>query len=181
MADTEHLDPKFWSALQQMIVDSGGRMSVVSAYRSIEEQTSLWNDALAKYGTADAARQWVAPPGHSNHNAGWAVDLGFSDGGLDWAHANASKYGLNFPMEWEPWHIEPSWARDGSADASDVVAARDGFANGSAYTDPPSGQMMVGDPNRNFNMGTQLQNLNALLMNPVEPAQPAPTRPELHV
>src|SRR5688572_28884240 len=106
MAGTEGMDPRFASALEQMIHESGGRIWIVSGYRSVEEQTSLWNNALAKYGSEDAARQWVAPPGRSNHNHGIAADLGFSDGGLEWAHQNAQKYGLYFPMSWEDWHIE---------------------------------------------------------------------------
>lgn len=110
-ANVEGMNPEFRSRLMALINASGGRVTINSGYRSIEEQTRLWNAAVAKYGP-QAARRWVAPPGHSNHNHGIAADLG---GDLDWAHANASRFGLYWPMEWEPWHIELSGSRGGPA------------------------------------------------------------------
>jgi hypothetical protein len=111
-ADTQRhsggLVPNFDTALNKLIAASGGRVQMRSGYRSVEEQTRLWNDALKKYGSPEAARKWVAPPGKSNHNRGLAADL---SGDLKWAHANAPKFGLYFPMEWEPWHIELNGSR----------------------------------------------------------------------
>src|SRR5215831_7275475 len=97
----------FATSLNQLI-KAVGNLSITSGYRSPEEQTSLWNNAVKKYGSAAAARKWVAPPGHSNHNKGLAADLG---GNLQLAHQLAPKYGLTFPMPWEPWHIEPMGIR----------------------------------------------------------------------
>lgn len=97
------LDSDFSSRVQQMVNESGGRITIVSGYRSTQRQTDLWNAAVAKYGEK-GARQWVAPPGHSNHERGIAGDLG---GDIALAHQLAPKYGLHFPMPWEPWHIEP--------------------------------------------------------------------------
>jgi hypothetical protein len=86
--------------------------TINSGYRSIERQQQLWVEALAKYGSPEAARKWVAPPGNSQHNKGFAADLGFqSDAARQWFHANASQYGLTFPMGHEPWHIEDAGAR----------------------------------------------------------------------
>lgn len=93
----------FANRLNQLIKEVGN-LSITSGYRSPEEQTTLWNNAVKKYGSAAAAQKWVAPPGHSNHNKGLAADLG---GNLQAAHKLAGKYGLTFPMPWEPWHIEP--------------------------------------------------------------------------
>lgn len=93
------------AALQQAIQQRGGSLSVTSGYRTVQEQQKLWNDAVAKYGSAAAARKWVAPPGASNHNKGVAADLA---GNLDLAHQLAPQFGLKFPMPWEPWHIEVS-------------------------------------------------------------------------
>jgi len=106
--DTGGMNPAFAGALNRMIADSGGRLSIKSGYRSPERQAQLWSQALAKYGSAAAARKWVAPPGRSHHNSGTAADLG---GDLGWAHANAARYGLSFPMSWENWHIEPQGSR----------------------------------------------------------------------
>jgi LAS superfamily LD-carboxypeptidase LdcB len=80
----EGLDSSFSGALMRMILASGGRLRINSGYRSVERQTELWNAALKKYGSPEAARRWVAPPGHSNHNRGIAADLA---GDLGW-HIN---------------------------------------------------------------------------------------------
>lgn len=89
-------------------------LRISSGYRSPQRQAELWQGALAKYGSEDAARKWVAPPGRSNHNHGQAVDLKYLDpSALDWVRQNASKYGLHFPLSNENWHIEPIGARGG--------------------------------------------------------------------
>eukprot|EP00913_Durusdinium_trenchii_P021275 g19988.t1 len=89
-----------------------GQIKINSGYRSEERQQQLWNDALRKYGSVAEARKWVAPPGKSQHNAGNAADLGYgSDAARQWAHANASKFGLSFPLSNEAWHIEDADAR----------------------------------------------------------------------
>lgn len=179
MAGTEGMNPKFGSALEQLIRDSGGRVWIVSGYRSVEEQQSLWDNALAKYGSEDAARQWVAPPGKSNHGKGIAADLGFSDGGLEWTHQNASKYGLYFPMDWEEWHIEPMGSRDGTMDTS--TPTDQAGMTGGPYTDPPTGMMAADDPGRNFDLGTQLQRVMGFLTEPpVETMTPEHTHPEIY-
>jgi LAS superfamily LD-carboxypeptidase LdcB len=86
--------------------------TIYSGYRSIERQQQLWAEALAKYGSPEAARKWVAPPGNSQHNMGNAADLRFnSDAARQWFHDNASQYGMSFPLGNEPWHIEDEQAR----------------------------------------------------------------------
>lgn len=72
-----------------------------SGYRSYAEQAQLYQDYINGVpGQARAAR-----PGRSKHNHGLAMDLRYSDGGA-WAHANAARFGLFFPMDDEPWHVE---------------------------------------------------------------------------
>lgn len=96
------------------------QLRIMSAYRSPERQAQLWEDALAKYGSPEAARKWVAPPGNSKHNHGQAVDLRFlGDEAKNWVHANASQYGMHFPMSHEPWHIEPVGSRGGNHTPND--------------------------------------------------------------
>ena len=102
----------FEQSLRQLFMDAPpeirDQLRVLSAYRSPEVQASLWENALEEYGSPEAARQWVAPPGNSRHNHGMAVDLRYLDpAAQEYVHANAERYGLHFPMEWEPWHIEP--------------------------------------------------------------------------
>ncbi|HVL65240.1 MAG TPA: D-alanyl-D-alanine carboxypeptidase family protein [Actinomycetota bacterium] len=99
------LHPTLSAAVQQLIAASGGRVWLVSGYRSTAHQQLLWQAALARYGSAEAADNWVAPPGSSNHERGLAVDLG---GDLEYAAALAARLKLPLwrPMSWEPWHFE---------------------------------------------------------------------------
>jgi hypothetical protein len=104
------LNPDFNTKLEAMVKASGGRLHINSGYRSVQEQAGLYTRAQAQHpGNAD---QWVAAPGHSNHNRGEAADLG---GDLGWAHEHAAQFGLVFPMSWEPWHIEPVGLRKDSS------------------------------------------------------------------
>lgn len=95
-------------------------LEILSGYRSPEEQERLWTDAVKKYGSEEAARKWTAPPGHSDHEKGIAVDLVI--GGLPfdkrdemrkhvsfaWLVQNAARFGfVNYGRE--PWH----WAHKG--------------------------------------------------------------------
>lgn len=101
------LNPQFNAAVQRMLKDAPGGISITSGFRSPEKQAQLWANALKKYGSAAAARKWVAPPGKSNHGRGIAMDLRFASPTVrQWVHANAARYGLHFPMSWEPWHVE---------------------------------------------------------------------------
>lgn len=105
-------DANFSSALNRLLKDFGGKVTIKSGYRSPERQAQLWANALKKYGSAAAARKWVAPPGKSNHGRGLAADLGYADAATRaLVHANAAKYGLVFPLANENWHIEPINAR----------------------------------------------------------------------
>ncbi len=100
----------------------GMNISIGSGYRSIAHQTSLYNAYIA-CGKCGAP---VAPPGRSKHNFGLAIDLSFNGRPLPrtlaicsgipeckWAHSNEAKFGLRYPMDYEPWHIEPSGTVNG--------------------------------------------------------------------
>jgi hypothetical protein len=86
---------------------------ITSSYRSDERQAQLFADAVAKYGSEEAASRWVARPGQSNHGFGRAADLRMDPETRDWVRGNASRFGLHFPLAHEPWHIEPISARRG--------------------------------------------------------------------
>lgn len=118
MPGYDGLDAGFGSSLQALIAASGGRIYIVSGFRTREQQTKLYNAAVAKHGAANAGK-WAAKPGSSHHEIGVAADLGFADDAArEWAHQNAARFGLRFPMSWEPWHIEPFGARSrGNRDA----------------------------------------------------------------
>lgn len=108
--DSLNFTPDMLAALKMMLseapdyVKSGTKIS--SGYRSPELQRVLFDAAVQKYGSASAAGKWVAPPGRSAHGKGTAADLQMTPAAKSWIHANAGKYGLSFPMSWEPWHIQ---------------------------------------------------------------------------
>jgi hypothetical protein len=119
------LDPNYSAAVAQLIAaaeqELGPRaLTITSAYRSPEVQAQLWERALQRYGSPEAARKWVAPPGHSMHNRGLAVDFADSSGRMlrdansreaQWIAQNAGRFGLDVPMSWEPWQVELAGAR----------------------------------------------------------------------
>lgn len=118
------LQPEFAASVYRMVQDAhaaGIPLQITSAYRSPEVQARLYQNALKKYGSEQAARKWVAPPGKSKHNSGMAVDFAVNGSLLrdanspaaQWIKANAARYGLAVPMEWEPWQVEPMNARGG--------------------------------------------------------------------
>ena len=108
--DARGLDPRLASATARLIEEAHGAIRVVSGYRSTAEQSRLWDDALVRYGSAEAADDWVAPPGSSMHERGLAVDLG---GDLRLAVAIVDRLGLPLwrPLANEPWHFELAGSR----------------------------------------------------------------------
>lgn len=91
-----------------------------SGFRDPEHQRRLWEQAKVKYGSAQATRKWVAPPGSSPHQSGRAIDFylgGKNSSGnvtnlrrlpaYKWLVENAECFGF-YPYEAEPWHCERS-------------------------------------------------------------------------
>ncbi len=105
LAGVEGLAPEMQIAIDRLLEASGGRVTLVSGYRSTERQAELWNQALIVYGSAEAADDWVAPPGHSMHEKGLAADLG-GDLGLAVALVQQLRLPLWRPLGNEPWHFE---------------------------------------------------------------------------
>lgn len=110
------MNSAFRSNLEKMFAampkELAGQISINSGWRSVERQQQIWQAALEKYGSVTEARKWAAPPGKSQHNEGEAADLGYkSSAARQWAHDNASKFGLTFPLANENWHIEDQNAR----------------------------------------------------------------------
>jgi hypothetical protein len=123
------LSDPFENALSRMLADAPASIrndvTINSGFRSVERQRQLFDAAVAKYGSVEAARKWVAPPGRSQHNMGNAADLGFqSPAAREWFHQNAGQYGLEFPMSYEPWHIQgkKGLGDGGAADAVQRLA-----------------------------------------------------------
>jgi LAS superfamily LD-carboxypeptidase LdcB len=112
----------------------GVRLLPVSGFRTIKEQSELFAKQVEKLGSEAAAAKLSAPPGHSEHHTGYAIDIADASrpetdikydfeftAAYIWLQANASTYGfeLSFPngnqqgVSFEPWH----WRFIGMPDA----------------------------------------------------------------
>jgi secretion/DNA translocation related TadE-like protein len=93
----EGLQPYFIARLSCLFARVPG-LWIVSGFRTHAEQADLHEEK------PDLA----APPGHSNHELGLAADLGYPSGeGQRAAQREAAGCGLEYPMSYEPWHVEP--------------------------------------------------------------------------
>jgi len=106
----ERVDERIYEPLMEMLnaarEGNWGKMPmVVSGYRTQEKQQSLYNEKIAKFkkeGYSDSeavkqAEQWVAVPGHSEHQLGFAVDInGATYDVYLWLQENSYKYGFIF-------------------------------------------------------------------------------------
>lgn len=93
------------AALQNMYSDAkaaGYNLVSESGYRSYATQTSVYNNEVKLYGQTTADQQ-SARPGYSEHQTGWAVDIGTAGCYEDcfgktaaalWVKENAHKYGF---------------------------------------------------------------------------------------
>jgi D-alanyl-D-alanine carboxypeptidase len=99
---------------------------VISGFRTIAEQQELFFDISKQRNQTPAQRAKVsAPPGHSEHHTGYALDIGDAavpsanlstnfekTAAFQWLQSNAAKYGfeMSFPpnnpqgVMYEPWH-----------------------------------------------------------------------------
>ncbi len=79
--------------LSHMAGALGININVNSGFRSRAEQAAL-------FAASDGSGHMVAAPGSSHHELGIAADISPAP------HGKESRFGLKYPMSWEPWHIE---------------------------------------------------------------------------
>ncbi len=94
-----------YSLAEQEARWQGVPLWITSGYRSWSEQQSMWDSAVAQYGSPAEAQRWVLPPDRSTHVSGTAIDVGPYEGAA-WLEANGSTWGLcrTYANEW--WHFE---------------------------------------------------------------------------
>ena len=133
-------------SMMQAAAADGVDLRVISGYRSLDLQESIFFDVASERNqTAEERAQVSAPPGYSEHSTGYAVDLG--DGtapetnlsqtfeetsGFRWLQDHAARYHfvLSFPegndqgVMYEPWH----WRFEGSSDALRMFESARRFA-----------------------------------------------------
>lgn len=110
VAGGQQVDQRIFQPLQEMLEDAkesnwGLLPLVVSGYRTAEEQQRLYDEKTAKYRkqgftrneAREMAEQWVAAPGHSEHQLGLAVDIdGATYDVFLWLQENSYRYGFIF-------------------------------------------------------------------------------------
>lgn len=71
------LNAKASRLLQRLLesIHAGDQIIAVSGFRSRAEQEQIWNDSMKENGS-EFTHQFVAVPGHSEHETGLAIDLG---------------------------------------------------------------------------------------------------------
>lgn len=115
--DVQHLTPAVRRAVRRATAAAaadGVELRVASGWRSRARQAELYAGAVEKYGSPEAARQWVLPPGESEHVRGAAVDVGPAEGAR-WLEEHGVGFGLCRRYDNEPWHFERLAAAVGSA------------------------------------------------------------------
>jgi D-alanyl-D-alanine carboxypeptidase len=111
----EKVDERIYTSLMQMLeaakAENWDQLPVItSGYRTQEQQQQLYDEKIAAYkqqGYSDEeatalAEQWVAIPGHSEHQIGIAVDISAATYDLYlWLQQNSYRYGfiLRYPAE----------------------------------------------------------------------------------
>jgi D-alanyl-D-alanine carboxypeptidase len=98
-----------FKAAQAAAKKDGQVIYIVSGFRSLSRQKTLFANAVRKYGSAAQASKWVAPPLISHHPWGVAIDVNYPDEpvGAGWLEIHGSKFGLCRVFENEWWHFEP--------------------------------------------------------------------------
>lgn len=108
VGDVTRLSPSMRRSVSRAVAEArlaGVELQVTSGWRSAEHQQRLFEAAVQKYGTAEAARRWVLPPEESAHVRGEAVDVG-PEAGARWLEVNGVRFGLCRRYANEPWHFE---------------------------------------------------------------------------
>ena len=132
LANGQKVDIRIYPDLQQMFDDAraqGVHPFVREGYRTAQQQQAILDERIQEYLNAgysqeeaiEAARDWVALPGTSEHELGLAVDinadvtLSSSEEVYDWLAKHAHEYGfiLRYPegkeeltgISYEPWHF----------------------------------------------------------------------------
>ena len=105
----EYRTAQAFGAMRAAAASSGVRISIVSGFRTMDQQRYLYNLYLAGRGNL------AARPGYSNHQSGLALDLNTSSAGVyNWMSRNASRYGFRRTVPSEPWHWERPAGSQGS-------------------------------------------------------------------
>ncbi len=112
-----------WRQMHAAAAALGVPLEIVSAYRSVQRQAELIRDKLGVGQSMVDILRVNAPPGHSEHHSGRAIDIGTSEAAaleevfedtpsFAWLCAHAGRFGfaMSYPrgnpqgFVHEPWH-----------------------------------------------------------------------------
>ena len=135
---TEYLQADAAASFLKMQADAqrdGVQLMPISGFRSVASQRDIFERQIERKGSVEAAAQVSAPPGHSEHHTGYAIDITEAQNpevdlkyafeqtrAYSWLLTHAKTYGfeLSFPknnrqnVSFEPWH----WRYIASPDAA---------------------------------------------------------------
>ncbi len=119
-----------WRSLQNAAQAAGFNLTMTGAYRSYDEQVSLFSSRYSTTETGESTKTWngqkfwlkrgmsmAAVPGTSNHGWGAAVDTALGGYGaaarpvagdgrfMEWILAHAAEHGWSWEVQSEPWHL----------------------------------------------------------------------------
>ena len=117
-----------WRNLQNAASAAGFSLTMTGAYRSYDQQVTMFNERYSTSSTTAGSKVWngttywlkegmamAAVPGTSNHGWGCAVDTalgGYGAGAkpvdpvfLQWALENVGANGWSWEVQSEPWHL----------------------------------------------------------------------------
>lgn len=105
-ANLTGMNPQYMDAFTQMAQDfyqqTGKPITINDAWRSTETQAKAYSDWKAGIKKAPV----VAPPGHSRHESGLAMDIDSEQANQLAKLGLLEKYGFDRPVKGEPWHIQ---------------------------------------------------------------------------
>jgi hypothetical protein len=92
----------YW-AMRSAAANEGIELVIYSGFRTQEEQEYFYRcyRECSCNGCSPAAK-----PGRSNHQTGYALDIGMYPGVHEWLVGNAERFGFRATVEREPWHWE---------------------------------------------------------------------------
>lgn len=92
----------FYTMVGDWVLNHGGtKVYVESAFRTRAQQQRLWDNCKKTPKT-----RWVARPGTSRHESGFAIDIDRRSAGSLEGKGLMRKYGFHRPLSNEPWHVE---------------------------------------------------------------------------
>ena len=99
-AEVEIETARAFFAMRDAAAADGIELVIRSGWRSQEQQAWLYQ--AWRLGLGNRA----AKPGHSNHQAGRALDIYIDEPTLAWLEKHARRYGFRRTVRKEPWHWE---------------------------------------------------------------------------